>query len=204
MIGRIHARKRRRLALLCLGIGVGVAEVGLATWAVREGGIHGISLIPIGAIPAGFLGVVFGVLAILVVPGALARKPPSSATRVFWLTCLVTAIATLITGWFPFCTAGVALCVCTLYLAIRMPDEQLVWSMKKCIWCSYDVSAHPSSSCPECGLTESDLVPVPVPDAIGHATLAITCWVTLMLALWTIGVGLTVAMEQQLGLAPIP
>ena len=197
MISRIHARKRRGLALLCLGIGVGVSEVGLVTWAIREGGLDGISLIPIGVVPAGFLGVAFGALAILVVPGALARKHPSSAVGVFWLTCLWTAIATLITGWFPFCTAGVALCAVTLYLAIRMPDEQLVWTTQKCIGCSYDVSANPAKSCPECGLSETDLTTAPLPSAIGNTRLAVALWVFFMLAFWAVGAGLCIALELE-------
>ena len=195
MISRIHARKRRRLALLCLGIGVGVAEVGLVTWALRAHGIHGIAIVVLGVVPAGLLGVVLGALAMLVVPGSLARKPPSSAVRVFWLACLWTAIPTLITGWFPFCTAGVALCAASVYIAIRMPDERLAWSAQKCIWCSYDVSASPSRACSECGLSETALINTPLSGAIGNAAVSVALWGTFMMVLWGIATAMSVILS---------
>jgi hypothetical protein len=200
LILQIHARKRGMLAWRCIPIGMGVAQVGLIAWAIRIGGTDGAVLIPLGVIFAGFLGFAYGVLAILVVPWALYRKPVKLATiRLFILTSTLTVLATVITGFFPFCPAGCSLCAATLWIAITMPNERLHWSRTRCISCAYDLSASPTDQCPECGLSAIDMRSAASNETFPRATALTVAWVAIVLLAWVVAtVWMEYAMEPLL------
>jgi hypothetical protein len=190
-------RNRRMLAPVCVFMGIGFAQIGLVCWALRNGGLDGLTIIVVGLIPATIFGLVFGMLAILVVPVGLSRKPTNAiAKKVFIGTSALLGSFTFATGIFPLPVAGVCLCAVTLWLMVHEPNQPIVWSPRQCIACSYDLRASGPDRCPECGLSALDIQVAVNSGLFPRATAFALTWVSIVLLAWVVA---TVHMVRTMG-----